>query len=397
VGVGKGRRPVLLTKPIDRDEANETSNKLKVAIVAPSLRFVGGQAVQAELLFRLWQGDPDVDAIFIAVDPPLHRWTAWAQQIRGLRTILRQPLYILDLWRGLANVDVAHIFASSYWSFLIAAAPAWLLGKCRGNKTLLNYHNGDARDHLWRFRSAVFVLSEADEIVVPSGYLVDVLGEFGLRAIVVPNLVDLSQFRYRPRPQLRPHLICTRGFSTYYKVDVVVRAFAEVKRVYSDARLDLIGEGPLEGDIRSLVASMKLTEIRFTGVASRHEIGNYYDQADIFINGSCVDAMPVSVIEAFRSGTPVVTTSPEAMPYLVEHERTGLLSAVDDEKGLAGNVIRLLRDNELAANLAENAYRESRKYEWGVVRDQWLNLYRGMLGSFVVGVASENRVSGGLP
>jgi glycosyltransferase involved in cell wall biosynthesis len=373
---------VPLKTTIDRDGADRSKEKLKVAIVAPSLRFVGGQAVQAELLFRLWQGDPAVDVIFIAVDPPLHRWTAWAQQIRGLRTILREPLYILDLWRGLANVDVAHIFASSYWSFLIAAAPAWLIGTCRGNKTLLNYRNGDGRDHLCRFRSAVFVLSRADEIVVPSRYLVDVLGEFGLRAIVVPNLVDLSQFRYRPRLPLRPHLICTRGFSTYYKVDVVVRAFAEVKRFYPDAKLDLVGEGPLEGEIRDLVAGMKLTNVRFTGVVSRQQIGNYYDQADIFINGSCVDAMPVSVIEAFRSGTPVVTTSPEAMPYLVEHERTGLLSAVNDEKALATNVLRLLGDSQLAATLAENAYQESRKYEWGVVRQQWLNLYRGMFDLF---------------
>ena len=369
---------------------HDPTKKLRVAIVAPSLRYVGGQSVQAELLLRFWQGDPDVEAIFVAIDPPLARWSAWAQQIRGLRTVLRGPLYIVDLWRALADVDVTHIFASPYWSFLIAAAPAWLIGKFRGNKTLMNYHSGEARDHMRCSRSGIFVLSHVDELVVPSKYLVDVLGEFGLKAVVVPNLVDLSQFRYRLRRQLRPHLICPRGFSTYYSVDVVVRAYAEVKRVYSDAKLDLVGEGPLEDDIRKLVAKMKLTDVRFTGVASRQQIGNYYDQADIFINGSCVDAMPVSVIEAFRVGTPVVTTSPEAMPYLVEHERTGLLSAVGDEKALAANVIRLLRDGQLAANLAENAYQESRKYEWGVVREQWLNLYRGMLDSFVAGAVPES-------
>ena len=72
----------------------------------------------------------------------------------------------------------------------------------------------------------------------------------------------------------------------------------------------------------------------FTGVVSRERIGDAYAQADIFINGSSVDAQPVSVIEAFRAGTPVVTTSPEAMPYLVEHVRTGLLSTVGG-KGLS--------------------------------------------------------------
>jgi L-malate glycosyltransferase len=372
---------------------DNTSKRLKIAIVAPSLRYVGGHSVQAELLVRLWRGDPDAEVIFVAIDPPLPNWSAWAKRIRALRTFLREPLYIVDLWRALADVDIAHIFASSYWSFLIAAAPAWLIAKLHGSKTLLNYHSGDARDHLTRFHSGVFVMSHVDELVVPTSYLVDVFGEFGLRAVVVPNVVDLSQFRYRVRRPLRPHLICPRGFSTYYSVDVVVRAFAEVKQVYPDARLDLVGNGPLEDEVRKLVATLNLADVRFTGVASRQRIGDFYDQADIFINGSCVDAMPVSVIEAFRAGMPVVTTSPEAMPYLIEHERTGLLSAVGDEKELAANVIRVLRDSDLAAKLAENAYRESRKYGWDVVRGQWLNVYRGMLNSLVSTGVQEGEIA----
>ncbi len=128
------------------------------------------------------------------------------------------------------------------------------------------------------------------------------------------QLVDLSQFRYRERAPLRPRLVCTRGFSKYYSVDVVVKAFAEVKKEYPEAQLDLVGGGRLEGDIRKLVADMNLTGVNFTGVASRQEIGKYYDEADIFINASWLDNMPLSVIEAFASGTPVVTTSPECMP-----------------------------------------------------------------------------------
>lgn len=357
-----------------------SKERIRVGIVAPSLRYVGGQAVQAELLMRLWQGDPDVEASFIGVDPPLPRFLAWAERIPGLRTILREPVYCLDLWRGLKNVDVAHIFSASYWSFLLAPAPAWFFAKLRGKKTLINYRSGEARDHLKRFRSGLFVLSRVDEIVVPSGYLVDVFREFELKAVVVPNLVDLSQFRYRERDPLRPHLVCTRGFSTYYSVDVVVRAFAEVKKVYPEARLDLVGSGPLEAEVRKLVADLKLADVNFAGVASRQEIGKYYDEADIFINASWLDNMPVSILEAFGAGTPVVTTSPESIPYLVEHECTGLLSAVGDEKALAENVIRLLRDPALATQLAQNAYRESRKYTWEVVRDQWVEVYRGIAG-----------------
>jgi glycosyltransferase involved in cell wall biosynthesis len=126
---------------------------------------------------------------------------------------------------------------------------------------------------------------------------------------------------------------------------------------------------------------LNLTRVNFTGVVSHREIGKFYNQADIFINASWLDNMPVSVIEAFAAGTPVVTTSPECMPYLVRHERTGLLSPIGDEKALAANVIRLLRDPALAARLRENAHRESQNYTWEAVRGQWLNAYRGLIGN----------------
>lgn len=359
----------------------QTRDRIKVAIIAPSLRYVGGQAVQADLLLRLWQNDPDVELTFIAVDPPLPRPLAWAERIPGLRTLIREPIYFWHLWRGLKDVDVAHVFSASYWSFLLAPAPAWWFAQRRGKKTIINYRSGEARDHLQRFRSAKYVLSRADRIVAPSGYLVDVFREFGLAAIVVPNLVDLSQFRYRERNPLRPHLVCTRGFHEYYSIDVVVKAFAELKKDCPQAQLDLVGGGPLEADIRRLVAHLRLEGVNFAGVATRDNIGKFYDDADIFINASWLDNMPVSIIEAFAAGTPVVTTAPESMPYLVENERTGLLSAVGNEKALAANVIRLLRDPELATRLARNAHEESHQYTWNVVRGQWVDVYCNLLGT----------------
>lgn len=355
-----------------------TEKRLKVGIVAPSLRYVGGQSVQADLLMRFWQNDDAVEPKFIAVDPALPPGFGWAQNSRGIRTILREPVYFRNLWRGLEDVDIAHVFSASYWSFLLSPAPAWLVAKLRSKKVLINYHSGEARKHLQRFRSAKFVLARADEIVVPSSYLVGVFREFGLHASVVPNVIDLSQFRYRERNPLRPHLVCTRGFSAYYSVDIVVQAFAEVQKEYPNAILDLVGNGPLETDVRRLVAELKLKNVNFTGVAAHCEIGRYYEQADIFINASWVDNMPLSVIEAFGAGTPVVTTSPEAMPFVVEHGRTGLLSPVGDEKALASNVFRLLREPALATALARNAYQDSLKYTWKAVREQWLGTYQAL-------------------
>ena len=250
-----------------------------------------------------------------------------------------------------------------------------LIARLRGVKTVLHYHSGEARDHLRRFRSAHLILKRADRLVVPSEYLVDVFREVGLRAEVVPNIVDLSQFSFRLRQPLRPHFVCTRGFHPYYAVDVLVRAFAEVRRTFPESRLDLLGGGPLESKIRLLVEHLGLTGVNFVGVVPHQEIAKFYDQADVFINASVLDNMPVSILEAFASGTPVVSTAPEGVRYLVNHERTGLLSKPGDPTALAQNVVRLLQNPALSSRLVLEANQECRLYSWSKVRGQWLDLY----------------------
>lgn len=367
--------------PSETVRLNRTSKQadgLVVVIVAASLRYVGGQSVQADLLLRHWQEDPAVRARFIAIDPALPPLLRWVERVPFVRTLVRQPFYLLSLWRGLKDADIAHIFSASYWSFLVASAPALWIARLRGKKAIIHYHSGEARDHLQRFRTTRSILSKADRLVVPSEYLVRVFREFGLEAQAVPNIVDVSQFSFRERRPLRPHLICTRGFHPYYGVDVVVRAFAEVQKHFPEALLDLVGKGQSEGDIRTLVRDLNLSGVHFTGVASREEIGRFYDQADVFINASWLDNMPVSILEAFACGTPVVSTAAESIVYLVEHESTGLLSPIGDAQALAENIIRLLRDPDLSARLALKAKDKSQLYRWPVVRGQWLDVYRSL-------------------
>lgn len=352
--------------------------RLRVALIAPTLHWVGGQAVQADLLLRHWKKESSLDISFIPVDPPLPAGFRWTAPIPGLRTCFREIVYWRTLWREMRKVDVAHIFSASYWSFLLAPAPALCVARIQGAKTIINYRSGEARDHLQRFRSAQPILRGADKIIVPSQYLVDVFQEFGLQAEAVPNLVDLSQFSFRDRNPLRPHFICSRGFHTYYCIDVVVKAFAEVCRKFPDARLDLLGAGPTEGEIRDLVKRLQLKKVTFCGIVPRDQIGSYYERADIFINASHLDNMPVSVLEAFASGMPIVSTAPESMRYLITDQETGLLSAPGDVSALAKNALRLLSEPRLSSRLASNALHKSRLYHWEAVRDQWLSVYESL-------------------
>ena len=373
----KGHRQKQPAFPGGRD--GQIGRRHRVAIICPSSRYVGGQSVQADLLVESWHNDSDIDASIVPIDPSFPKILKWAEAIPLLRTFIRQPFYLWSLWLGLEKADIAHIFSASYWSFFLAPTPAMLIAHLRGKKALIHYHSGEARDHLHNFLLARPLLSRADRLVVPSAYLVNVFAEFGLTAQAVPNIVSSSQFCFRPRAPLRPHLVCTRGFHPYYSVDVVVRAFGVVKQAYPDARLDLLGNGPLEPQIRSLVRHLNLEDVSFVGIVPRNQIGDFYDQADIFINASCLDNMPVSILEAFASGIPVVSTEPEGMRFLVEHERTGLLCQPGDWRALATNVIRLLEDPALAALIVANAHEQCSAYHWRTVRSQWLNIYRSLI------------------
>jgi len=291
---------------------------------------------------------------------------------------VREPIYLASLWRGLRHVDVVHIFSASYWSFLLAPAPALLIARLLGKKALINYHSGEARDHLRHWRTALPVLKRAHRLIVPSRYLAEVFQEFGLQVQVVPNAIDLDQFTYRERCPLRPLLLCSRGFHPYYSVDLVVRAFAQVQKQFPLARLYLVGGGPVEKEVRALVQELGLVRVEFRGLLPHQEIPRVYGEADVFVNASWLDNMPLSILEAFASGTPVVSTAPEGIRHLVEHERTGLLSPVGDWQLLAENVVRLLRDPTLALRLARQAHVECARYDWACVRGQWLRVYRSV-------------------
>jgi L-malate glycosyltransferase len=358
----------------------DRQQRVRVAIVAPTLRYVGGQAVQADLLVNHWRNDPEVYARLVPIDPELSGPLAWAQRIRFVRTLARMPFYWLELWRGLRDVNIVHIFSASYWAFLLAPLPALVVARLHGKKALVNYHSAEARDHLSRSWSARPILRCADRCVVPSMYLANVFREFRLDADVVSNFVDLKQFRYRPRHPLRPRLLCSRGFGAYYAVNLVVQAFARVRQEFEDAELYLLGQGEQEAEVRAAVRKLQLdAHVHFPGNIGRHKIAQYYDLADIFVNASWLDNMPLSILEAFASGTPVASSAPEGIKYLVEHERTGLLSEPGDWQALAENVLRLLKNPQFALSLAEHAFQESQRYSWEAVRGRWLEVYEQLL------------------
>ena len=348
---------------------------VRVLIVAPALDILGGQAVQAARLLAQLQREPALTVGFTPINPPfpsfLRRW----QAIKYLRSIRTSVLY---WWRLLADVrrfDVIHVFSASYFSFLISPTPAVLVAKLFGKRVVLNYRSGEAEDHLQRWPSARRTLRRVDEIVVPSGYLVDVFARFGLRARAIFNIVETARFRFRTRRPLRPVFLSNRNLEPMYNVGCVLRAFALVQARHPQAQLTIAGDGSERTRLEQLARELKLQHVNFIGRVAPERMPELLDAADIYLNASEIDNMPGSIIEAYAAGLPVVTTDAGGIPYIVTHEETGLLVPCGDAESLAAGALRLLTDEEFAARLIERARRACEQYSWPAVRGEWLKLY----------------------
>jgi len=354
----------------------EDRKPLNVAIVAPSLGILGGQAVQADRLLRAWADDDEVRAWLVPVNPvppgPLRHFV----RLKYMRTIVTQLAYWPLLARELRHADVVHIFSASYFSFLLAPLPAVIVARMLGKPVVMNYRSGEAPDHLARSAIARTTLRSVDRNVVPSRFLHDVFEEFGIASDVIPNIVDVNRFAFQRRDTLRPRILSTRNFEALYNVACTLRAFHVVQQRYPEASLTLVGAGSEEQALRDLAASLGLRNLRFAGSVPPAEIWRYYADADIYLQTPNIDNMPSSILEAFASGCAVVSTDAGGVPAILTGDLHGLLVGCNDHEGAAAGILRLLEEPGLASRLAAAARESCDQYRWDRVRVQWLSLYR---------------------
>jgi glycosyltransferase involved in cell wall biosynthesis len=353
----------------------------RVLIIGPSATVLGGQALQAQRLLAYLQDVPEVRAEFLAVNPPLPGPFRVLQQLKFVRTAITAVVYWVGLLRTVPRHDVLHILSASYWSFLLSAGPALLVGKLFGKRTLLNYRSGEAEDHLARSWIARRLIRRFNAIVVPSEYLVSVFRRFGFDATAIPNIVDPAQFRFRERGRLRPLFISNRSLEPLYNVECTLRAFALIQRQHPDARLEVVGSGTLLAPLRRLSMTLQLLGVTFHGQIPSEEMAHLYDRADIFLNSPNIDNMPTSILEAQSCGLPVATTDAGGIPYIVTHEVTGLLVPVGDCEALARAALRLLSEPRLAADIVREAHRGMERCRAERVGPQWIAAYQRVIDS----------------
>jgi glycosyltransferase involved in cell wall biosynthesis len=309
----------------------------------------------------------------------------WIGGFNGIRALFRLVPYLVRLWQSADKVHLFHVMANSGWSWHLFAAPAIWLARVKSKPVIIHYHGGEAS----KFFDESFPwvkpsLNRASAIIVPSGFLEAVFEKRGFSARVVPNAIDLACF-HPAIPQTSPnthfpHVIVTRNLEPIYDIGTALRAFKIVKQAFPKARLTVAGSGPERQALEELACRLGVGgAVTFTGRLDNEGIPALYKSADVMLNSSLSDNMPVSVLEALASGVPVVTTDVGGIPYLVEHEKTALLVPPQCPEAMAEAVLVLLNDPAKAKQIIKAGLEAASQYTWPNVRKRLFRVYEQVL------------------
>ncbi len=341
-----------------------------ICIVSPFPPPFGGMAIQAEKTATHLERE-GFEIIRIKTNPDLPQALKWVLKIPVFRTLVNTVFFLCTLHKALLKSDAVYFMTAFPNFFLWVTYPALILIRLHGKKIILSARGGAAEPFFKTYKALIRpILLKTDLIAAPSGFLRDVFKKyFDIEPVIIPTIADFSQFFFRERESFRPLLLATRNLEEIYDIACIIRAFKMVHDRFPDARLGIVGDGSLRNELESLASSLGLSQrIIFYGAMNHKKIQAIYDQYDIAVNASRIDNLPGTILEAFATGLPVVSTDAGGIPYIVENGVTGLLVSVGDHKALAENVIRIVETPELGKSLAKAGIQHCQSYSWEHVK-----------------------------
>jgi glycosyltransferase involved in cell wall biosynthesis len=158
----------------------------------------------------------------------------------------------------------------------------------------------------------------------------------------------------------------------------LLEAAVAVRREHPDAVFAVVGEGPMEGELRARAGALGLGDaVRFTG--PRPDAASLMAAFNVFALSSHQEGMPLAVLEAMCAGLPAAVTAAGGLREAVEHEVTGLVSPVGAPSELATSIGRLLADPALAARLGEGGRARARCFDLASAVRRMEDVYEELL------------------
>ncbi|MFI8106666.1 glycosyltransferase [Streptomyces sp. NPDC086023] len=370
-----------------------------VAVVAPYYApHIGGVEHYAHRVAHAVAADPGMRAAVITASTtsrrtsvaledgvPVVRLGTWTS--RYVNTPVN-PLWPFQLrrWLRRLHVDVVH-----------AHAPVPGLGElavlASGKRpTVLTYHAGTMvkgdrlRDRLLgcyeRYAlPRVFDRARALVAVSPAS-----LASGRPGAVEISPGVDVEQFTPGPKPSTRPPTIVYVGrldrASPWKGIDVLLHAFALLAPQAPEATLRLIGGGDAAADHAALAEHLGITNrVEFTGPLTGPALVTEMRNAAVLVLPSltAAESFGMVLVEAMACATPVIGSDAGGIPYVIQHDVTGLIVPRADPKALAAACTRVLHDGDLADRLGTTGRQHAeQRFAWPALTDRYLDLFRSL-------------------
>lgn len=179
------------------------------------------------------------------------------------------------------------------------------------------------------------------------------------KIVTIPNALDLS--RYRAMAPAAPHegfVYAFAGRLIHQKgVDILLRAFAQLEK----GRLLIAGEGPDRTALEALAEELRIQErVSFVGI--RHDLPEFFAEADCFVLPSRYEGLPIVLIEAMAAGKAIVVSDFGAAREVLKEGETGLIVPRENPEELARAMGRVASDAPLRQRLGEAARHAAERY-----------------------------------
>lgn len=333
---------------------------MKILQIANYQEGVGGISVQVRLLRDLLRSEGHMCDIVSTKG-------SFARRLKAICSLLTKGI----------RYDVFHIHACSDRGFL----PAVLgisIGCLLSKRIVLTFHGGGAESFFQRKpRLIKSFLTRTSANIVLSGFIGHVFDQYGINYTVIPNILEVDDTAFKIRAEIHPRFICIRSLTGTYNIKCTLTAFGIVQEKYPEAKLMLLGGGPLKSELEQYVQNNHLQNVSFIGQVPNNEVYKYLDEADIMVSSSQFDNMPVSILEGFRAGLLVISSNVGGIPYMIEDGQNGLLFKNDDARQMAEKMIAAVEDADTTRWMIANARHSLDDYKWENCREKLFSLYNG--------------------
>lgn len=302
---------------------------------------------------------------------------------RDLRFGFTSARRLAALWRE-QRPDIVHVVTEGPLGWAAVRA-ARRLGLPVSSGFHTNFHAYCAHYRLGLFRRVVgaylrMLHNRTLATLVPTRAIAAQLAADGYRNLaLVSRGVDTALFGPARRSLLlrarwgvfdaAPVVLYVGRIAEEKNVGLVLRAFAAIERVRPDARLVIVGDGPLRDSLRQ-----QCPVARLCGVKSGVELAEHYASADIFLFASLTETYGNVVAEALASGLAVLAYGEAAAAELVTDRLDGRLVEAGDERAFIAAACELATQDALRVRLAAAAPRAVAARGWAQVHDGFLAL-----------------------